>query len=109
MRGGIPNPEFQQGILSVCAPGLGRTEHVTGMTEAYPLWNDYWEDRKAKVEHIDVPIYIVSSWTNALHTRGTFRGYVEGGSKAKWLRVHNSHEWPGKSLLLSQSLPYQHY
>ncbi|KAF4627834.1 hypothetical protein G7Y89_g10319 [Cudoniella acicularis] len=94
MRGGIPDPGFQNAIISVCAPGLGRTEDVARMSQAYPLWNEYWEDRRARVDKIEVPMYIVSSWTNGLHTRGTFRGYIEGGSKEKWLRVHNSHEWP---------------
>jgi hypothetical protein len=33
MRGGIPNIEFQEGILGVCAPGLGRTEDVVRWSE----------------------------------------------------------------------------
>ena len=96
MRGGITNPEFQQAMVSICGPGLGRSENVIAMAQKYPLWNEYWEDRRAKLERIDVPMYIVASWTNALHTRGTFRGYIESASTQKWLRVHNSHEWPGK-------------
>ncbi|OBT64187.1 hypothetical protein VE03_06879 [Pseudogymnoascus sp. 23342-1-I1] len=94
MRGGIPDPGFQRAITSICAPGLGRTEDIAGMCEQYPLWNEYWNDRRAKVENIEVPMYVVSSWTNALHTRGTLRGFIETGSKEKWLRVHDSHEWP---------------
>ena len=96
MRGGIPNPEFQEGILGVCAPGLGRTEDVGEMVRTYPFWNEYWEDRRARCDKIDIPMYIVASWTNALHTRGTFRGFIESPSNEKWLRVHNSHKWPGK-------------
>ncbi|KAE9378577.1 hydrolase CocE/NonD family protein [Stipitochalara longipes BDJ] len=94
MRGGIPNPEFQQAILTVCSPGLARTEDVTAMTKEYPLWNEYWDDRRARCDKIEVPIYVVASWTNALHTKGTLRGFIESSSKEKWLRVHNSHEWP---------------
>lgn len=96
-RGGIPNPEFQQGMLDNCLPGLSRTEDVTAMAHKYPLWNAYWEDRRARCDKIDVPMYIVASWTNALHTRGTFRGWLESSSKEKWLRVHNTHEWCGMS------------
>lgn len=66
------------------------------MTERHPLWNAYWEERRAKVEDIDCPLYVVASWTNALHTSGTFRGFRDAGSHQKWLRVHNTHEWPGK-------------
>ncbi|KAL1900677.1 hypothetical protein Sste5346_002402 [Sporothrix stenoceras] len=93
-RGGIPNPEFQQGLMNNCFPGLGRTEDVASMTHKYPTWNAYWEDRKARLDKITVPLYVTASWTNALHTRGTFRGWSEAASKDKWLRVHNSNEWP---------------
>ncbi|KAH8691270.1 hydrolase CocE/NonD family protein [Talaromyces proteolyticus] len=93
-RGGIPNPEFQQGLLDNCLPGLGRTEDIAAMTYQYPLWNEYWEDRRARCDQIDIPMYVVASWTNALHTRGTFRGWIESPSNKKWLRVHDSHEWP---------------
>jgi uncharacterized protein len=94
MRGGIPTPDFQQGLLSVSSPNLGRAEDIISMVAKYPLWNDYWEDRKAKLERITVPMYVVASWTNLLHVRGTFKGYLGAQSKEKWLRVHNSHEWP---------------
>ncbi|KAF1812563.1 hydrolase CocE/NonD family protein [Eremomyces bilateralis CBS 781.70] len=93
-RGGIPDAEFQQNLLDNCFVGLGRTEDVSAMTAKYPTWNDYWEDRRAKVENIKIPLYVVASWTNMLHTRGTFRGWSESSSPKKWLRVHNSHEWP---------------
>ncbi|KAL2832205.1 hydrolase CocE/NonD family protein [Aspergillus pseudoustus] len=93
-RGGIPAPGFQQSLLDHCAVGQGRTEDVEAMTHRYPLWNEYWEDRRARCDRITVPLYIVASWTNALHTRGTFRGWTEAASTQKWLRVHNSHEWP---------------
>ena len=62
----------------------------------YPFWNQYWEDRRARCDKIDIPMYVVASWANALNTRGTFPGFVESPSKEKWLIVHNSHEWPGK-------------
>lgn len=94
VRGGIPAPGFQQDILIQSSPNIGRAEDVVAMTAKYPLWNQYWEDRRAKLELIDVPLYITASWTNLLHTRGTFKGYLNTGSKDKWLRVHNSHEWP---------------
>lgn len=100
-RGGIPDPGFQQGLLTNSYPGLGKTEDVKAMTAAHPMWNEYYESRRAKIENIDVPMYIVASWTNFLHTRGTFRGYMESygcDKNKKWLRVHNSHEWPGELL-----------
>ena len=106
-RGGIPNPEFQQGLLDNCLPGLGRTEDVAGMTHKYPFWNAYWEDRRARCDKIDIPMYITASWTNALHTRGTLRGWIESSSKEKWLRVHNTHEWSG--MLCAEALGENSY
>lgn len=97
-RGGIPNPELQQGLMNNCFPNLSRTESVAAMTFEYPTWNAYWEDRRAQLGKINVPLYIVASWTNALHTRGTLRGWMETGSKEKWLRVHNCHEWQGNDI-----------
>jgi predicted acyl esterase len=94
MRGGIPSPEFQQALLTVSSPNIGRAENIEAMVAKYPLWNQYWEDRKAKLDRINVPLYVTASWTNLLHTRGTFKGYLGASSKDKWLRVHNSHEWP---------------
>ncbi|KAH9844681.1 CocE/NonD family hydrolase [Teratosphaeria destructans] len=97
MRGGVPAPAFQQWLLDDCSPSLvsgSKTEDVEAMAKKYPLWNEYWASRAAKLEKIDVPMYIVSSWTNALHCRGTFQGWSRVASKEKWLRVHNSHEWP---------------
>jgi len=36
---------------------------------------------------------VVASWTNSVHTYGTFAGYREISSPEKWLRVHNTQEW----------------
>lgn len=97
MRGGIPNPDFQQFLLNVSSPSLGKTEDIVAMASKCPFWNKYWEDRQAKLDRIEVPMYVTASWTNLLHTRGTFEGYLKASSGEKWLRVHNSHEWPGMS------------
>lgn len=75
--------------------GLGRVEDFGAMAAKYPLWNQYWEDHKAKLANINIPIYVVASWTSVLHAGGTFHGWLGVSSKNKWLRVHNSNEWPG--------------
>ncbi|KAJ5302554.1 hypothetical protein N7476_009353 [Penicillium atrosanguineum] len=59
------------------------------------LWNAYWEDKKSKPDQINVPTYVVASWTNPVHTPGTFRAFrMILDSTPKWLRVNNSQEWP---------------
>lgn len=91
-RGGIADWMFAEGIFSRMF-GNGRVEDLPGMTRTYPLMNAYWETKNPPVENIDVPAYVVGSWTNLLHTGGTFAGWRRMGSKDKWLRVHNTHEW----------------
>ena len=75
----------------------GKVPDVVAMCYKYPKWNDYWEAHRAAVEKINVPIYVVASWTNFLHVTGTLRTFQNCSSKEKWLRIHNTHEWPGKT------------
>lgn len=68
---------------------------MSGVLSNHPLWNEYWEDKRSKSEQINVPTYVVGSWTNPVHTSGTLRAYrAIPDSVPKWLRVHNSQEWP---------------
>ena len=92
-RGGIPDPVFNSDILSHLY-GNHRTEDTSAMIAKYPLMNAYWEDKATKLEKIDVPAYVVSSWSNPIHVNGTFEGFRRISSKEKWLRVHNKMEWP---------------
>lgn len=41
-----------------------------------------------------MPAYVVASYSNTLHTAGTFRGWRRIASPDKWLRIHNTQEWP---------------
>lgn len=59
------------------------------------FWNPYWEDKRSNPDQINVPTYVVASWTNPVHTPGTFRAFrMIPDCTPKWLRVHNSQEWP---------------
>jgi len=91
-RGGIPELLFAEGIFSRFV-GQNRVEDLLAMTRAHPLFNEYWADKVPDLTQIDVPAYIVASWTNLLHTAGAFRGWREISSAEKWLRVNNTHEW----------------
>src|ERR1700749_705990 len=57
------------------------------------LMSPYWEDKKAKRDKINVPTYVVASYTSTIHCRGSFEGFRRISSKDKWLRVHNTGEW----------------
>ena len=57
--------------------GHNQQEDVIAMLEKYPLWNEYWEDKRANFDLIDVPVYILASYSTGIHTRGSFRAYEE--------------------------------
>ncbi len=92
-RGGIPDTGFMERTIDGTC-GSGRVEDPTAMLQRYPLMNEYWRDKAARVEDIEAPAYVVASWTNPVHSHGTIPGFERLGSERKWLRVHNTMEWP---------------
>lgn len=92
-RGGIPAPEFPEMIAETFASAHGMLEDQPRMIVERPFMCDYWEDKAARVENIEIPAYVVASYTNSVHTHGSFAGFRRMASKEKWLRVHNTSEW----------------
>ena len=92
-RGGIPAPEFPEMIAETFASAHGMLEDQPRMIVERPFMCDYWEDKSARVENIEIPAYVVASYTNSVHTHGSFAGFRRMASKEKWLRVHNTSEW----------------
>lgn len=79
-------------MLSMFAGG-GGVEDIPANGRKDTLMNDYWRDKIPDLGRIDVPAYVISSWTNLIHAIGTFNGWCGLASAQKWLRVHNTHEW----------------
>lgn len=92
LQGGIANVAFPRQAVSVMHSN-NQVDDMPSMAEKYPLMNTYWEDKRAVLQDITIPAYIVASYTNPIHTHGTFRAYRQIGSEKKWLRIHNTHEW----------------
>ncbi|KAH7111714.1 Alpha/Beta hydrolase protein [Dactylonectria estremocensis] len=93
-RGGVPYPyDSMWGFLQNGMVGRNGSEAAVNMLEKYPLFNDYWEDKRSKLEDINVPAYILASYSSALHTTGSIRAYHTLASKDKWLRIHPKQEW----------------
>lgn len=92
-RGGIPTPEFPEMIAETFSSAHGMLEDQPRMIVEKTFMCDYWQDKAARVENIEIPAYVVASYTNSVHTHGTFAGYRRMASKEKWLRVHNTQEW----------------
>jgi len=69
-------------------------EDLPANQEAHPLFDEYWADKQADLEKIEVPMYVGTSWsTQGLHTRGCLEGFRQSASEYKWLEVHGRKEW----------------
>lgn len=92
-RGGIPGPDFTDQVV---ANNFGRNgvEDLPAMLAEQPLMSDYWRSKQADVSLIDVTAYVVASYTNTLHCRGTLEAFSRLDPEKSWLRIHNTHEWP---------------
>jgi predicted acyl esterase len=108
--GGIQHCEFSCYTANTFE-GKNQQEDILGMLEKYPFVNEYWEDKRAKMEKINIPAYVLASFSTGLHTVGSFRGFEDLPTKNKWqvevlltvlklltlygdrLRVHPTQEW----------------
>lgn len=94
MRGGMPDIGFAERLQDESFRGRNRKEDILTEAERHPLMDELWARKAPHLDRIDVPAYVVASYSNTLHTVGTFRGWRRMGSADKWLRIHNSQEWP---------------
>jgi predicted acyl esterase len=94
MRGGMPDIGFARQLQDGSFFGKNRKEDILSELERYPLVNDLWENKIPDFDQITVPAYVVASYSNTLHTIGTFRAWRRIASDEKWLRIHNGQEWP---------------
>ena len=94
--GGIPDPNFIHRLqVNHVSATKAQREDMAAELETYPLANcELWEDKVADVSKINVPAYVVASYSKTLHTMGTFRAWRSIGSAEKWLRIHDTQEWP---------------
>jgi uncharacterized protein len=91
-RGGVPRTAFA-GFVRDKMYGRGRVEDPIAMLEDHPLFDNYWADKLPDLSRIQVPAYVVASYSNPLHVASTLRNWADLPGE-KWLRIHNSHEWP---------------
>ncbi|MFF5076129.1 CocE/NonD family hydrolase [Actinoplanes sp. NPDC000266] len=94
LRGGMPDTGFAQQLRDVSFWGKSRKEDILAEAEQHPLMDELWAGKIPDFDQIQVPAYVVASYSNTLHTAGTFRAWRRMASEHKWLRVHNSQEWP---------------
>ena len=71
-----------------------RTEDTLANALAHPLYDAYWASKECDLEAIELPAYVVASWSDqGLHTRGTLEAYKRMRSPQKWLEVHGRKKW----------------
>ncbi len=93
-HGGIPENVFMPRWLQGVKYSKGRVEDVLEMQRQHPFFDGYWKSKAPDLSKIEVPAYVVASWSDqGLHTRGTLEGFKQMSSKHKWLEVHGRKKW----------------
>jgi predicted acyl esterase len=93
-HGGMRDTRFVPRACSFLNWSTTRTEDTDANMRAHPLYDEYWASKDVDLDAIDVPAYVVASWSDqGLHTRGTLEGFKRMASKQKWLEVHGQKKW----------------
>jgi len=94
LHGGIPETSFVVRGSGNLQYSVNRTEDTPANVRAHPLYDAYWASKECDLEAIEVPAFVVASWSDqGLHTRGTLEGYKRISSRQKWLEVHGRKKW----------------
>ena len=80
--------QYQFGVA-----GEHEVEDMAAMVKSHPLFDDYWAGKYDEVANIDVPLYLLASFSNPFHIYGSFDTFRRARAKRKWLRVHSTFEW----------------
>ena len=92
-RGGFAMNNVFAALYQSGVAGEHEVEDMAGMVKSHPLFDDYWAGKYDEVEKIDVPLYLLGSFSNPFHIYGSFDTFRRARSKQKWLRVHSTFEW----------------
>lgn len=95
--GGIPDENFIERLAVnhvSSLEGTQREDLVKEMKNNPFADAPIWKDKIANTSKITIPAFVIGSYSNTLHTMGTFRSWRTLGSKEKWLRIHDQQEWP---------------
>ncbi|MGO2112985.1 MAG: CocE/NonD family hydrolase, partial [Pseudoclavibacter sp.] len=93
-HGGIPETGFIPRASSNMAFSRTRTEDTAANIAENQLRTAYYDRKEAVLEDIEVPAYVVASWSDhGLHSRGTLEAFARISSSEKWLEVHGRKKW----------------
>jgi predicted acyl esterase len=92
-RGGVWDSALFDTITAHVIKGNGGLEHLAEMYRRSPLQNNYWKDKRADIKNVNIPTYIVASYSTFVHTMGSIRGWLGVDTTDKWLRWDPYQEW----------------
>ncbi|MDH3711752.1 MAG: CocE/NonD family hydrolase [Cyclobacteriaceae bacterium] len=59
-----------------------------------PFFDEFWEEKRAPVENIEIPILTCVSFSDVgLHSNGGHRSFMDVKSKDKWMYTHRGGKW----------------
>jgi predicted acyl esterase len=71
-----------------------KVEALSDMMDGHPLDDAYWASKRPDLANIEVPAYVIASWSDqGLHARGTLAAFEQLGSEHKFLEVHGRKKW----------------
>lgn len=93
-HGGIPENAMSGRWLAQSLYSVSRVEDISALAETRGFFDEYWVAKIADFSQIEVPAYVVASWSDhGLHSRGTLRAFRGMSSKQKWLEIHGRKKW----------------
>lgn len=92
-RGGVWDSALFDTITAHVIKGNSGLEHFAEMYRRSPLQNSYWKDKRVDIKNINIPTYIVASYSTFVHTMGSIRGWLDVDTTDKWLRWDPYQEW----------------
>lgn len=77
VRGGAWDNGLFDFIIEHVIRGKRGVEDFKEMYRRSNTMNPYWEDKRAEIEKIKIPTYVVASYSSFVHTMGSIRGWME--------------------------------
>lgn len=93
-HGGIPSNFPTLWLKHRLKYSTTKVEAVADMMVDHPLDDSYWDTKRPDLSKIDVPAYVIASWSDqGLHTRGTLAAFEQISSPHRYLEVHGRKKW----------------
>lgn len=94
MRGGRPGFSFNDFIIH----GFYGTNSIKDLRKdtvlpEHPFDDAFWAHLRPDISRINVPLYVVASYSTGLHSVGSVQVFRDAPVQEKWLRFHDAQEW----------------